>query len=214
MSREKLDKTFQNLIDLESRYNETNEVVKQQKDLLDQARRDVQMLKETKFDTRSYLEAETGLFRQIRKLKLRAETCENRQTSIESWVEKYLPLKMHTMITQQLEDCIHPKKLEDFKSISKLMAETLRKNIFDDVGYSKLKNKTLDLITELRLENGILNDEKTAARAGLPNGGATNRNVKFVREDPKVQAERILALQEKVLAKKDPEYALTSSFKI
>ena len=44
------------------------------------------------------------------------------------------------------------------------MAETLRKEIFDDVGYSKLKAKTLDLITELRLENAILNDEKTAAR--------------------------------------------------
>ncbi len=108
---------------------------------------------------------------------MRGEMIENAQTSIESWVEKYLPLKMHTLITQQLEDVIHPKKIEDFRTISKLMAETLRKDIFDDVGYSRLKNKTLDLITEMRLENGLLNEEKTAARAGL-NKGPSNKNLK------------------------------------
>jgi len=47
--------------------------------------------------------------------------------------------------------------------ISKLMAETLRKEILIDQGYSRLKNKALDLITEMRLENGILNEKKTAA---------------------------------------------------
>ena len=72
------------------------------------------------------------------------------------------------MITQQLEDCIHPKKVEDFRSISKLMAETLRKDVLNDVGFSKLKQKTLDLITELRLENGLLNNKKTAAAKGGP----------------------------------------------
>ncbi len=130
---------------------------------------------------------------------MRAEQTENQQTSIESWVEKYLPLKMHTLITQQLEDIIHPKKLEEFKCISKLMAETLRKDIFDDVGFSKLKNKTLDLITELRLENGLLNDEKTAARGGL-NKGASNKNLREGSEDHiSKQDARILALQEKVI---------------
>lgn len=124
------------------------------------------MLKESKLDVTSYEAGEANIFKEIRKLKLRNEEIHNQQISIESWVEKYLPLKIHHMITQQLEDCIHPKKLEDFKSISKLMAETLRKDVLSDAGHSKLKQRTLDLITELRLENGLLNSKKTAAAKG------------------------------------------------
>ena len=83
-----------------------------------------------------------------------------------------------------MEDVIHPKKMEEFRSISKLMAETLRKDIFEDVGFSRLKAKALDLITELRLENAILNDEKTAARI---NKGASTFNV-TAEKDPKQEA--------------------------
>jgi hypothetical protein len=59
--------------------------------------------------------------------------------------------------------------VKDFKEISKLMAETLRKDILNDAGHSKLKQRTLDLITELRLENGILNNKKTAANRSMLN---------------------------------------------
>jgi len=47
--------------------------------------------------------------------------------------------------------------VKEFMEISKLIAETLRKDILNDNGSSMLKNKALDLITELRLETGILN---------------------------------------------------------
>jgi len=36
------------------------------------------------------------------------------------------------------------------------MARVLRKDIIEDKGNSTLKNKVLDLITQLRLENDIL----------------------------------------------------------
>ena len=49
------------------------------------------------------------------------------------------------------------------------MAETLRNDIFNDAGHSKLKQRTLDLITELRLENGLLNNKKTAANRSMLN---------------------------------------------
>jgi len=112
--------------------------------------------------------------------------------SLENWVEKYLPLKMHTMVTEQLENVINPKKLEDFRSISKLIAEKLRNEIFADCGYSRLKARALDLITELRLENSILNEEKAAAKL---HKGNSNLNVPGLK-DAKQEAQdaRVLAL--------------------
>ena len=61
--------------------------------------------------------------------------------------------------------------------VDSVICKTIIIDIFDDVGFSRLKNKTLDLITEMRLENGLLNEEKTAARAGL-NKGPSNKNLK------------------------------------
>lgn len=47
-----------------------------------------------------------------------------------------------------------------FYDISKQMARVLRRDIMEDKGSSSLKNRTLDLITNLRLETNLLNDAK------------------------------------------------------
>lgn len=44
------------------------------------------------------------------------------------------------------------------------MANALRKSIIDDVGYAKLRQKTLDFLTGLRLHEKLLNDAKTEER--------------------------------------------------
>lgn len=64
-----------------------------------------------------------------------------------------------------MEDVIDERQLQRFKAIGRTMANTMRKSIMDDQGFSTLKNKVLDLITNLRLEKQILNDEKTAERS-------------------------------------------------
>lgn len=44
------------------------------------------------------------------------------------------------------------------------MARVLRKEIIEDKGDSHLKHKTLDLITNLRLENDILVEKKKSKK--------------------------------------------------
>lgn len=86
------------------------------------------------------------------------------QTSLESWVEKYLPLKVHHNLTELLEDIVEPDLRIRFREISKLMAATMRRDILQDQGYSHLKKKALALISALRIESNTLNDQKTAER--------------------------------------------------
>ena len=49
-----------------------------------------------------------------------------------------------------------------FLEINLVMSDALRAEIMQDSGHSKLKAKTLDLITRLRLESNVLNAQKTA----------------------------------------------------
>ena len=67
--------------------------------------------------------------------------------SLESWVEKYLPLKVHHNLTELLEEFMPEDKKDRFKIVARLMAASLRKSIIDDQGFSQLKKKALDLIS-------------------------------------------------------------------
>ena len=80
----------------------------------------------------------------------------DQQISLENWVEKYLPLKLQHQIVETVGEVIPLEKREKFYDISRSMARVLRKDIIEDKGNSTLKNKVLDLITQLRLENDIL----------------------------------------------------------
>jgi hypothetical protein len=44
------------------------------------------------------------------------------------------------------------------------MAKVLRREVMEDTGRSHLKDRVLDILTNLRLENDILNESKTQAR--------------------------------------------------
>ena len=54
-------------------------------------------------------------------------------------------------------ECIDKKYKMRFIEINTTMCDTLRIAIMQDSGHSKLKAKTLDLITKLRVEAHILN---------------------------------------------------------
>ncbi len=80
---------------------------------------------------------------------------------MENWIEKYMPLKLQHQIVETVGEVLPPAMQQKFYDISKLMAKALRKQVLEDTGSSSLKLKVLDLITELRLENDLLNQNKT-----------------------------------------------------
>ena len=67
---------------------------------------------------------------------------------------------------------IPPEERQKFLDISKVMSRTLRRAIMDDTGNSNLRRKVLDVITNLRLEAPIVNEEvktkKTFVRQTSP----------------------------------------------
>ena len=58
-------------------------------------------------------------------------------------------------------ECIDKKYKMKFLEINTTMCDVLRAEIMQDTGHSKLKAKTLDLISKLRLEANVLNASKT-----------------------------------------------------
>lgn len=84
------------------------------------------------------------------------------QLALESYVEKYMPLKMQHQMSETIIDCLEKKAKVRFIELNTLMANTLRDEIIRDSGHPKLKAKCLDLISKLRVESAVLNVAKTA----------------------------------------------------
>ena len=80
--------------------------------------------------------------------------------SLENWVEKYLPLKLQHQISETVGDVIVPENKQRLTDVTKQMSKQLRKAILEDKGTSMLRQKCLDLLTNLRLEQDLLNLEK------------------------------------------------------
>jgi len=72
-----------------------------------------------------------------------------------------LPLKLQHQIAETVGEVVTEEQRAKFIDISKNMVKVLRRDIMDDQGNSNLKKKVLDLITNLRLEEQLLNDTKT-----------------------------------------------------
>lgn len=75
------------------------------------------------------------------------DDCVLASEALTNWVDKYLPLKVHHNMSELLEDFTTPELKYRFKEVSKLMANSLRKEILNDNGYSQLKKRALDLIS-------------------------------------------------------------------
>ena len=85
----------------------------------------------------------------------------DQQISLESFIEKYMPLKVQNQICETMIECIDKKYKMRFVDINTTMCDVLRQEIMQDTGHSKLKQKTLDLISKLRVEANVLNSTKT-----------------------------------------------------
>jgi hypothetical protein len=80
--------------------------------------------------------------------------------SLENWVEKYIPMKVMHIITESVGQVLTDKQRGTFLDIANEMGKVLRLEVLNDQGYSRLKQRALDLITNLRLEADILNAKK------------------------------------------------------
>lgn len=87
-----------------------------------------------------------------------------------------MPLKLHYQSSELLEEFIDDEQKARFNQIHILMANNLRKNILEDQGNSRLKQKSLDFITSLRLHEKLLNDSKTEERSQAHMGRAAGIN--------------------------------------
>lgn len=59
------------------------------------------------------------------------------------------------------------------------MGNALRKEIFNDLGYSSLKKRALDLLSQLKIDQALLNEQKTAEREAR----STKKSFKLSKND-------------------------------
>ena len=93
---------------------------------------------------------------------------------------------MQNQICESMVECIDKKHKMKFLEINSTMCDMLRQEIMQDTGHSKLKAKTLDLITKLRLEANVLNANKTARNT---TSSVQGKSVKETTENEKPEKE-------------------------
>ena len=76
----------------------------------------------------------------------------DQQASLESFVDKYMPLKLQHQMNETLLDCFDKKAKLRFIELNTVMTDALRDEVLKDTGHPKMKAKCLDLITKMRLE--------------------------------------------------------------
>lgn len=95
------------------------------------------------------------------------ESIQNQQISIENWIEKYIPLVIQHRIYETMENVLDKKQLIKLKAINDDLTTVLREEILKDTGHSRLKQKTLDIISKLRVEARVLTTKKDTLRENL-----------------------------------------------
>lgn len=98
----------------------------------------------------------------LNKVQIKHDHLINQQESLENLVQKYIPLRILSMIIETTEHCFNPKQMMKLKDVAGKMNEILRSEILADKGNSTLKRVCLDFITRLRIDCNMLNEEKTA----------------------------------------------------
>lgn len=122
----------------------------------------ISQLQETKVNIKDDKKNRRTLEKHLKAIDESHGTLLDQQISIESFVEKYLPLKIQHQMSETIVDCLEKKAKARFIELNTIMCEALRDDIIKDSGHPKLKAKCLDIITRLRVEANVLNAPKTA----------------------------------------------------
>ena len=125
-------------------------------------REDIEELTKSKVDKSEDTKLRRQTKKQMFKIEVEHDTLQNSQISLESYVEKYLPLKIQHQMAETLNESLDKKTRVRFQEYNHAMAEALREEIIKDTGHPKLKAKCLDLISRLRIESNVLNSTKTS----------------------------------------------------
>ena len=125
--------------------NSMNEKIKAHARLID-------ALKETRMTIKDDKHNRRELEKKIRAIEIDNGSLLNQQASLESFVDKYMPLKLQHQMNETLLDCFDKKAKIRFIELNTVMTDTLRDEVLKDTGHPKLKAKCLDLITKMRLE--------------------------------------------------------------
>ena len=91
------------------------------------------------------------------------------QQALESYVEKYMPLKLQHQMSDTISTILDKKQKQRFYEHNETITEALREEVLKDSGHSRLKDKCLDLIQKLKLEASIINNSTGRAKVPQPN---------------------------------------------
>lgn len=92
-----------------------------------------------KDDQRNLLESCTMLMKETDQVK-------NTLKALESWVEKYQPLRTQHQITNTLNECLNRKAREKLQVYDFTISNELREKILSDLGSPSLREKALNFI--------------------------------------------------------------------
>ena len=103
---------------------------------------------------------------------MRLEQQRDSQKALQNWIEKYEPLKVQHQITETLSVCINRKSRLKLAEYDLQVCAALREAILADFGVPTIKEKILDLITQMERESqkvtGIFN---LGSEVGSPKKG-------------------------------------------
>ena len=105
---------------------------------------------------------------QIKKLTADIQTINDKELSLENYIEKYMPLQFQHQLSETLMEVLEKKSRVRFYEVNCLMTDALRDDILKDSGHPELKAKVLDLITKLRCERDVLQHAKDEFAKELP----------------------------------------------
>jgi len=124
--------------------------------------------------------------------------------SLENWVEKYIPIRVLHIITESVGPALSDKQKGVFLDVAHEMSKVLRQEILADQGYSRLKQRALDMITSLRLEADILNAKKKGPSDVMVSSGVRGAEIAKVNELTQMKTENeIIHEQLKQLSSKN-----------
>jgi NCAIR mutase (PurE)-related protein len=110
-------------------------------------------LQDNKVESDKYRKDQTGLNEQISAITKQIEKIVNEQKTMENWIEKYEPLKVQHQITETLGSCLSRKAKQKLGEYDLSACDAYREKILSDHGNPSIKQKILDLLSQLEAES-------------------------------------------------------------
>lgn len=116
-------------------------------------------LQKNKTESQTFIDFSQDISKRILHVEDGIDRTLDKASSLENWIDIYMPLRLQHQITETIRECLNKKGKYLLGIVDNLICKQLREKVFTDIGNPMLQERCLEVIRRLQLDADILSKE-------------------------------------------------------